>query len=482
MNTRLGCISGTGLIVTLITLLVIGGMTTVRGGVLFNPGPLNAQTGARSLGGVSSHAELGGRCSACHTAIWERDKMSDRCLSCHQELVIDADDFHRVMLAQSMIWNCQECHTDHNGAHAALTVLDLSRFPHDAAGYSLKAHEKSPSGAGFTCADCHGGQFGEIDLAVCTECHQRIDRLYMDDHLAAFGGECLACHDGLDTYGQAFDHNQVDFPLQGAHASVLCSQCHLGARMINDLQATTQACSGCHGRDDPHQGRFGQDCSRCHTPDTWEGAAFDHSLAAFQLTGVHQTIDCETCHIDGVFRGTSQDCYSCHAVDDAHQGRFGQDCAQCHTPDTWEEADFDHSLAAFQLTGAHKTLDCVSCHVDGVFQGTPQECSACHVDPAYHQGLFVNTCNDCHNTNNWLPALFDLSHTFPFNHGESGVSTCRTCHPDSLAVYTCYTCHEHSPDRIEREHREEGISSFQDCTRCHPTGREEGGEGGEDDD
>ena len=370
MNTRLGCISGTGLIITLITLLVIGGVSVSRGGVLFNPGPLNSQAGRQTLGGVSSHAEIGGRCSACHTAIWQRDKMSDRCLICHQELVNDPQGFHTLMLAQSFSWECHSCHTDHNGAQASLTVLELGRFPHDAAGYSLEAHQKTSAGAEFTCSDCHGSQIGELDLAICTECHQRINERYMDDHLAAFGRECLACHDGLDTYGQAFDHNQQVFSLQGEHASVLCSQCHTGARKIIDLQNTAQACSACHGKDNPHQARFGQDCAQCHTPDGWEEAAFNHSLATFQLIGAHQSVACDSCHPNAVFQGTPQDCYSCHMADDDHMGRFGQDCGQCHTPDTWEGAAFDHSLAAFQLTGVHQSVFCDLCHLNGIFKGT----------------------------------------------------------------------------------------------------------------
>jgi hypothetical protein len=49
-------------------------------------------------------------------------------------------------------------------------------------------------------------------------------------------------------------------------------------------------------------------------------------------------------------------------------------------------------------------------------------------------------------------------------------------------TYTCYGCHEHNPSEIEQEHREEGISDFQNCVACHPTGREKEGSGGDDDD
>jgi hypothetical protein len=477
---RIGCFTGSGLIAGLLTLLFISGVALARGGVLFNPGALNAQAGAQPVGGVASHAETGGHCSACHTAIWESEVMSDRCLACHKDLLTSADNFHAVMLAQSQTWSCQECHTEHNGAQAALTIFDMQRFPHEASGYSLAGHQTTANGANFTCADCHGERITAMDLARCTTCHQEIDPVSMADHLVAFGGECLACHDGIDTYGKAFDHNLQAFPLQGKHATTDCVGCHTEARTPTDLKNAPTDCFSCHAQDDPHGGRFGQDCAQCHTPEAWENATFDHSLAAFSLSGAHTDVACEACHVNGVFKGTPQDCFSCHQADDAHAGQFGQDCAQCHTPEGWENASFDHSLAAFPLTGAHLSVACTDCHTGGVYKGTPQECSACHAEPVYHQGLFGSDCAACHETASWSPALYNQAHTFPFNHGASGISSCRTCHPGSLATYDCYTCHEHNPAEIESKHREEGISNFQDCARCHPTGQKEEGEGGDD--
>jgi hypothetical protein len=187
--------------------------------------------------------------------------------------------------------------------------------------------------------------------------------------------------------------------------------------------------------------------------------------------------------VDNLFEGTPQECFVCHAEDDAHGGEFGERCGECHSTASWQDAEFDHSLAAFPLSGAHLEVTCQQCHVDNQFVGTPKDCAACHIDPDYHLGLFADSCDRCHTTQAWSPAAYDQPHTFPINHGESGMSSCQTCHPASLSVYTCYECHEHSPAEIESEHREEGISDFQDCMRCHPTGREEeyeGGEGGDD--
>ena len=53
-RNRLGCLTGTGLITALITSLVIAGYAFASGGLMYNPGPLNAQQG-ETLGGVTSH-------------------------------------------------------------------------------------------------------------------------------------------------------------------------------------------------------------------------------------------------------------------------------------------------------------------------------------------------------------------------------------------------------------------------------------------
>ena len=41
-------------------------------------------------------------------------------------------------------------------------------------------------------------------------------------------------------------------------------------------------------------------------------------------------------------------------------------------------APFDHLTTGFELEGQHKQVKCESCHVDGVFKGTPVACVGCH--------------------------------------------------------------------------------------------------------
>jgi len=128
-NKRLGCFTLNGLAAALITLLFIGGISIARGGALFSPGDLNAKTGDKTLGGVNSHAEIN-ECAACHTAFWDSNRMTDRCLECHQDVASQMESkagMHAEML-QEEPYVCQDCHTEHHGPEASLTEIDANTF------------------------------------------------------------------------------------------------------------------------------------------------------------------------------------------------------------------------------------------------------------------------------------------------------------------------------------------------------------------
>ncbi|MFZ5856906.1 MAG: cytochrome c3 family protein [Chloroflexota bacterium] len=482
-NSRLGCFTLTGIIAALITAVIIAVVAFTQGGVLYSPGALNAQSG-EILGGVTSHAETGGDCKACHVAPWGSLSMADRCTTCHADVAVqmrEVASLHGAMKNKNPTLNCAPCHPDHRGADASLTVATTADFPHESLGYSLIGHQFKVTREAFVCSDCHADDITTFNPTACADCHRQMDAAFTTAHETSWGSDCLSCHDGVDTYGNDFDHNKFAFPLMGRHVEISCYDCHTNAHTITDLQAAPQDCASCHLEDDAHAGRFGADCAACHSSDDWLPARFDHNLSAFKLEGEHTEADCEDCHKNNVYQGTPSDCYSCHAQDDEHGGKFGTDCAACHTPSGWEAATFDHSRSNFPLTGAHQQIDCEKCHVNAQFAGTPTTCVACHADPVFHAGLFGTDCASCHTTTAWSPATFNGQHTFPLDHGESGMVSCATCHPSSFTTYTCYGCHEHNEAEVRSEHLDEGISNFQNCMECHPTGNEhEGGGGGDD--
>jgi len=539
MNRPLGCLTGSALIAAVLAAVAILGAAAATGNGIFSPGELGGDRGEAPIGGVVSHTELETRCAACHPAIWSGDRMGDRCLACHAEVAqeIETDDGLHGGFATPA--NCRDCHSDHQGVTASLTRADLHGYPHERTGYLLRAHATRDEGGAFVCQDCHPDSLRTFSPSTCLACHQLLDLPWMIQHRVTFGVACLDCHDGIDSYGAAYDH--AAFPLVGRHGETECIFCHREASTLAALRATPTECLNCHGADDIHDGRLGTSCGECHSAEGWDGATLDHDRTRFPLTGLHTEVICESCHVDrqwteigstcrschtrddthggqfpgdcvdchmtsgwedltfshartgfalagahaepscgachpgGKYVGTPSTCIGCHAKDDRHNGEFGTDCAACHRATTWADWTFDHDLSSFPLTGAHRSASCQGCHSGGSFEGTSSACSSCHGKPSSHGNAFGGSCGSCHSTSAWRPATFNGPHPFPMNHGGAG-GNCAACHPSSLTSYSCTGCHEHSPSRMEDKHKEVSGFSMGDCTRCHPGGREGDGD------
>jgi hypothetical protein len=462
-----GCLTVPGLITGVLVVLIVVTVGFIRGGMLFSPGVLSAQAGA-NLGGVTSHTELSARCTACHAFFWQKATMADRCVQCHADVAAQLKDpstLHGDQLKKKPDLTCRACHPDHRGSNAALTDMSMADITHDAFGYSLNAHQKQTDGSPFVCKSCHVNGYLKFDHTICVTCHQQINADFMNIHLQAYGENCLACHDGVDTYNHNFDHSKVAFQLTGKHAPLDCPACHTGARSIDDMKATPQDCSSCHAKDDAHQGQLGTDCGACHTTNGWTPASFDHAKSKFPLTGAHASITCNQCHLNNVFTPLPTDCYSCHAKDDAHKGQFGTDCSVCHTTTAWLPATFDHTKTRFPLTGAHATIDCSQCHINLVFTTLPTDCYSCHAKDDAHSGQFGTDCGTCHSTTAWLPATFDHSRTkFPLTGAHVSLS-CTKCHVNNNFTNlssACSSCHADPAFHA-------GLFTNMSCDQCHNT-------------
>jgi hypothetical protein len=450
-SNRLGCLTGAGILAAFITALVIAGYAYARGGLMFNPGPLNAHSGD-ALGGVTSHAEIGADCAACHTAPWESAIMADRCAVCHADIssqMRDVASMHGRMLHDNPQLGCRHCHPEHRGADTKLTELGDASFPHEVVGFSLNGHQLTAAHEPFTCENCHAEDISKFDLKTCDTCHRQVDVSFMTAHTLSYGTACLDCHDGVDRFDKNFDHSAFSFKITGKHVGLACDQCHYTARNFSDFRTTLQDCYSCHQKDEPHEGRFGVNCIDCHTADGWLPAKFDHNLSAFKLEGKHTEVPCESCHVNKVFLGTPTDCYSCHQKDDHHSGQYGTDCSACHNPSSWEDADFDHNRTNFALTGGHAGVACERCHSSGKFAGLSPACASCHGDPAFHAGMFGLDCASCHTVDNWL-AKYRGPHPGIADEGGSGVNhgggSCRSCHTKTLHTATCMKCHNGNPE------------------------------------
>lgn len=119
--------------------------------------------------------------------------------------------------------------------------------------------------------------------------------------------------------------------------------------------------------------------------------------------------------------------------------------------------DFNHITTGFPLTGLHATAECGSCHVGGVFKGTPRNCSGCHAKgrrvvatPMSAQHLVTTEpCEVCHsNTVTFYGAKY--------NHGKAVVGQCATCHNGIVAAGRAAS-------------HTSGVKATKSCDSCHRT-------------
>jgi hypothetical protein len=296
-------------------------------------------------------------CAKCHRnedkrfgkSAFEFRPASAHCTDCHE-------DAHAGQLAKRADGGaCESCHTVAHFAPSTFAAADHARtkFPLEARHAEVK------------CAACHGpvrpglpalpgpGKLGKAgvemkpDAAECDACH-------LDPHHGRFSkggqqpvkGGCSTCHDARSFHRVALDaklHAQLGFPLDGAHAAVVCFDCHkelrgerfgksslllLAPASVNLAFTAPKTCRECH--EDVHGGQFakrkkGDACDACHGVDAFRPATrFDHDRdSAFPLKGAHERVACQGCHPvrklpDGrqgaVYVPTPAKCENCHTV------------------------------------------------------------------------------------------------------------------------------------------------------------------------
>jgi hypothetical protein len=186
---------------------------------------------------AGKHADA--QCDTCHQG--GRDQsLGNQCVDCHR-----ADDAH----GKGMGEDCGQCHNPKSWG-------ENIRFNHDFTAFPLVGMHALAG-----CETCHGDhQYSETD-SDCAACHEGDDA-----HKGAMGRDCAQCHNPNGWQQWLFDHNsQTDFDLDGAHQDLACASCHGGSTKA-ELET---GCHSCHQQDDPHRKRFGRDCERCHTTDSF---------------------------------------------------------------------------------------------------------------------------------------------------------------------------------------------------------------------
>ncbi|MDH3535469.1 MAG: hypothetical protein OER87_06975 [Gammaproteobacteria bacterium] len=115
--------------------------------------------------------------------------------------------------------------------------------------------------------------------------------------------------------------------------------------------------------------------------------------------------------------------------------------------------DFDHDETNFPLDYKHALADCESCHVQGIFIGTPRRCVDCHSNsgrikasaPSSRHIRVVGDCDYCHTSDSWTTVV-------------------RVDH--SVVIGSCINCH----NGVAAEGKNPGhIPSGNFCDDCHTT-------------
>ncbi|MBI3449524.1 MAG: hypothetical protein HY049_11500 [Acidobacteria bacterium] len=435
-----------------------------------SPGPL-----------AKPHSGLEGalRCVKCHGATHE--SMDGRCLTCHREIAA-LRDAGRGLHGAKGLRACASCHPDHAGADFEMIEWEggtPEKFDHRKAGWPLEGKHAS-----IKCAECHQPKFrvsksaglapdgpghdhGWLGLErECASCHE-------DVHRGALGADCAHCH-GMDRWKPvaSFDHGRTTYPLSGKHSEVACAKCHEAARLTpgHDREGRTipiykpvphTECSDCHA--DPHQGRLGAACAKCHVTEGFKrvaGGSFDHDRTRYPLRGLHRTVTCAACHDPEKAWGKSPAfarCGDCHK--DAHGGQTATaagtpDCAACHSPDGFKPSSFsvaDHDRTSYGLAGAHLKVPCAACHLKSpagvdparlgsskVWLRRPHEkCMDCHADAHGRQlagSPDKGACERCHSVEAFKPSRFAASDHAKLRlplEGRHGEIPCAACHGPS---------------------------------------------------
>lgn len=250
------------------------------------------------------------------------------------------------------------------------------------------------------------------------------------------------------------------------------------------------------------------------------GQAFDHLATGFVLNGAHAAERCESCHLNGIFKGTPKDCASCHqqgsvwarghVVKPATHLPTLASCDSCHNSRSFAGARFQHSgLAPGSCQTCHNgrtssgkpanhwptTASCDSCHTSQAW--TPAKamdhssfnrttnCLSCHNGstatgkPANHMPVNLSNCLACHNTRSWRPTTW--------NHTQVIVTAqCSSCHsgayppadgrPATHVPYTlvaaaaaanCDSCHRSGFGSWAGARFHANVSVSAQCASCH---------------
>jgi len=131
-------------------------------------------------------------------------------------------------------------------------------------------------------------------------------------------------------------------------------------------------------------------------------------------------------------------------------------------------SDFDHASTGYVLNAQHQNVRCETCHLKGVFKGTPKDCASCHgwnnprakfsVMPTRHIPTGNATCESCHAANQ--AQFTDASRNF--SHANVVSLTCINCH-SSRNPHPGVVANPTDATHLA------ALNQNQGCDKCHTT-------------
>jgi hypothetical protein len=461
-------------------------------------------------------------CSSCHGspfqsldgAAWVNDSSHHSC-DCHSvDFGTPSTDLHTVVRADTCVGaschaasntnlttihpTCATCHDP--GLRQAVKDAITNNNKACSACHTFTDHTSQHVVTRTdTCvgASCHVVSNANLitlhPTAGCDTCHASGVRQAVKDAITNNNKACAACHTftdhtalhtvtRTDSCVGASCHPNTLTNLATLHPTLGCATCHdAGVRQaVKDaITAHNRNCSACHTFTD-HVSQHA-----VTRTDTCVGATC-HAASNANLTTLHPTLGCDTCHLSTVRQAVkdaitnhNKNCSACHTFTDhvsQHAVTRNDTCigAGCH----------DASNA--NLTTLHPT--CATCHDPGVRQAVKdaitnhnKSCSACHVTtissltlhPGYNT-LHDTTGNGCTGTYCHPATALDI-------HGRTGCVN--SCHKNAVASLTLScnsgTCHAgvYGGSTID-SHMGIHTSPYdggQNCVQCHSSDWHEDG-------
>ena len=328
---------------------------------------------------------------------------------------------------------CYECHSDLDDAPSAAFANDVHRS------------------AGFSCADCHGGDRSNDDMDIAMSEKNGFTGIPQRNEISIL---CGGCHDNGDRMKKA------GFEGPTGQLSMLRRSVHGGGP---STESTIIECTNCHGAhgirraSDPaspvSRQRVVQTCSACHANPAYM-QRYNPGLATDQLakyrTSVHGKLRAQ-----GDFKtATCADCHTAHEIKQSNEAMSSVNafnipatCGRCHS-----DADY---MKPYNIPTDQNSQFATSVHGIALLEnhdaGAPS-CNDCHGNhgaaPPDVESV-SNVCGNCHVLN---AELFRSSpHAKEFR--QRNLPECETCHGN------------HAVAPATEEMLGVGIRAV--CTACH---------------